>query len=108
MSKFDKFKTAVDEGTQELAKDIFNGFEEPARADGRAFLRKTETDLKRWTMQLALKQIDREEFCDFVRARQAVLEMHRLNHAGIAQIKLEKFRSGLIDLVINNACKYFV
>ena len=56
------------EGAKGLAKDIFNGFEDQANEDALAFARKTENDLKRWTEQLALKQIDREEFGDFIKA----------------------------------------
>jgi len=107
MSKYDEFIVALSEGAKGLAKDIFKGFEDQATEDARAFARKTETDLKRWTQQLALKQIDREEFGDFVKAKQAVIEMQALTQAGIAAIKLEKYRKGLIDLVVNNACKIF-
>jgi hypothetical protein len=105
MAKWDEFIAAVESGAKVLAKDIFNGFEDQASEDARAFARKTENDLKRWTEQLALKQIDKEDFIDFIQAKQAVMDMQALTQVGIAQIKLEKFRKGLIDLVINNACK---
>jgi hypothetical protein len=108
MPKFDEFLAALDEGAKGLAKDIFNGFEDQASEDARTFARKTETDLKRWAQQLALKQIDKEEFGDFIKAKQAVMEIQALTQAGITQIKLEKFRKGLIDLVVDNACKSFL
>jgi len=108
MSKFDDFVEAVLSGAQDLAKQSFNGLKNQAKTDAKAFLDKTEADLKRWTELLATSKITQGDFSDLVRAKRALAEIHALTQAGISLIKLEKFRSDLINLVIDTAFKVFL
>ena len=108
MSKFDDFLDAVLNGTKDLAKQLFNGFEEDAKADAKDFLEKSKADLERWTSLLAKKKITERDFSDLVHAKKALAEIHALTLAGVALTRLERFRSGLIDLVIDSAFKVFL
>lgn len=108
MSKFDEFVDAVLNGVKDLAKQAFDGFEDSAKEDAKAFLEKSEADLKRWTKLLAVKEITERDFADLVNAKKALAEIHALTQAGVALTKLERFRSGLIDLVIDTAFKVFI
>ena len=108
MAKFDDFTNAVLEGTKDLAKDIFNGFEEQAKEDGKAFTKKAEADLRRWTKLLADRKLIEQDFCDLVQAKKALAEIHALTQTGVALTKLERFRSGLINLVIDKAFEVFL
>ena len=108
MSSFNDFAGQVKDGAIELAKDLFDGFEKQAAKDAAAFLEKTKQDLKRWTTLLAHKEITEEDFSDLVHAKKALAEIHALRQAGIALIKLEKFRSGLVNLVIDRAFAVFL
>jgi hypothetical protein len=108
MSKFDEFVEAVLSGSKDLAKNIFDGFEENAKEDANAFLKKAEVDLKRWTKLLAAKKLTERDFSDLVHAKKALAEIHALTQAGVALTRLERFRSGLIDLVIDTAFKVFI
>ncbi len=108
MSKFEDFVAAVKEGAQGLAENLIKEFKDSAVDDTRAFLKKAEADLKRWTKLLAAKKINEQDFSDLVQAKKALAEMHALTEAGVGQIKLERFRSGLIDLVIDTAFKVFL
>lgn len=108
MSKFDEFVDAVLNGAKDLAKQVFDGFEDSAKEDAKAFLEKSEADLKRWTKLLAVKEITERDFADLVHAKKALAEIHALTQAGVALTKLERFRSGLIDLVIDTAFKVFI
>ena len=108
MSKFDEFVDAVLSGSKDLAKQIFGGFEDGAKEDANAFLKNTEDDLRRWTKLLASKDLTQRDFTDLVQAKKALAEIHALTQAGIALTKLERFRSGLINLVIDTAFDVFV
>lgn len=108
MSKFDDFVEAVLGGAKDLAKEVFDGLEDNAKADAKAFLDKAESDLKRWTKLLAVKEITERDFADLVQAKKALAEIHALTQAGVALARLERFRSGLIDLVIDTAFKVFI
>jgi hypothetical protein len=107
-SKFEDFIKAVLEGAMGLANDVFIGFEDQAKDDAKAFLKKTEADLKRWTKLLAENKLTEQDFGDLVQAKKALAEIYALTQAGIALTKLERFRSGLINLVIDKAFEIFL
>ena len=108
MSKFDVFVGGVLDGTRSLAKDLVDDLQQQSRADAQAFLDKTQADLQRWTGLLANGQLSEMDFSDLVHAKKALAEIHALTQAGIAATKLERFRSGLVDLVIDTAFKVFL
>lgn len=108
MANFEDFVDALTEGAKELAKDTFDGFEDEAKADAEVFIEKSKEDLKRWTKLLAQGEINEEDFSDLVNAKKALAEMFALRQAGLALIKLEKFRKGFINLVVDTAFDVFL
>ena len=76
MSKFDEFVNAVLNGARDLAVVVFNGLEDSAKDDAKAFLEKFEADLKRWTKLLAVEEITERAFADLVRLD------HRIHRKG--------------------------
>ncbi|QLQ18874.1 MAG: hypothetical protein HZT43_09645 [Exiguobacterium profundum] len=68
--------------------------------DTEVFLRDTRDRLERWTRMLARGDIDRDEFELLVAARRTNMKMHALM-AGVTQNALERFRSGLVSLLID-------
>lgn len=106
--KFDDYINAVLEESKPLAKSIFNGLERQALDDAGAFAKKAENDLRRWTKQLSEKQITVQDFSDLVLAKKSLAEIHALTQSGVSIIKLEKFRSGLINLAIDKASVIFL
>jgi len=108
MSDFDGFLEAVKEGAKLLAKDAFGGLETQAIEDANSFVQKCEDDLKRWAEHLALGDLDEDDFKDLVEGKAALAEIHALTQAGIGIAKVERFRSGLIDLVVNKGIQFFL
>jgi hypothetical protein len=108
MSDFDDFTHGVLSGAEDLAKNTLHGFINDARNDAQSFLDKAKADLQRWTKMLAKQQLSQAEFCDLVRGQAALAEMHALTEAGIALARIQQFRDGLIDLVIDTAFKTFL
>jgi hypothetical protein len=108
MSNFDEFIKSVKEGSKALAKEVFDGFEQEASEDAKAFLDKSKVDLQRWTKLLANSELNEQDFSDLVQAKKALAEIHALRQAGVALTKLERFRSGLINLIIDSAYKAFL
>jgi len=103
MSKLDDFIDAVLTGAKDLAKNTVEGFEDQAGADAKAFLDKMKDDLQKWAKLRAEKKITDQDFTDFVMGKKALAEIHALTQAGIAAVKLERFRTGLIKLVVDKA-----
>jgi len=108
MRKFNDFVEGVKEGAQGLAENLFKEFKDSALDDTQTFLKKAETDLQRWTKLLAAKKINEQDFSDLVHAKKALAEMHALTVAGTGLAKVERFRSALIDLVVDTAFKVFL
>ncbi len=108
MASFDQFMEAVRDGAKQLAKELFDDFEKEAGEDARAFVEKMRNDLQRWTKMLAEGELTREEFTDLVEAKKALAEIHALRQKGIALARLERFRTGLVDVVVGAAVDVFL
>ncbi len=108
MSKFDDFIAAVEDGAKELAKETIDDYIAEAKQDSDAFLNKLKDDLRKWTLQLANNELSKQDFKDLVQAKEALAEIHALTQKGITLARLERFRSGLIELVINTAFDVFL
>lgn len=108
MANFEDFIDTLKEGAKELARETFHGFEDQARQDAEDFVEKSKEDLKRWTKLLAQGEINEQDFSDLVLAKKALAEMFALRQAGLTLIKLEKFRKGFINLVVDTAFDVFL
>jgi len=108
MANFEDFIDALKEGAKELAKETFNGFEDQAKQGAEDFIEKSKEDLKRWTKLLAQGDINEQDFSDLVLAKKALAEMFALRQAGLTLIKLENFRKGFINLVVDTAFDVFL
>jgi len=108
MSKLDDFANAVLAGAEDLAKELFNDLKENAKTDAQAFLNKAKGDIERWAKMVAERKLTKDELADLVDAKKALLEMRALTQAGVVQATLERFRTGLLSLVVDTAFKIFV
>lgn len=106
-TKFDNFNNAIQQGAEDLAREIFKGFEGHAKEYATAFTKKAEADMRRWSTLLADKELTRQDLADLVHAKNALAEIHALSQEGIELAKLERFRSGLISLVVDKAVEVF-
>lgn len=108
MSTFDEFVEAVKEGVKGLAQNTFSDFVDDAKLDANAFIKKFEADLKRWVNLLAEGKLSEQDFSDLVQAKKALAEIHLLRQRGVALTKIERFRSGLVTLIIDTAFDIFL
>ena len=108
MSKFDDFWNAVRDGVVNIAKGDLKDFLKQAKDDGDQFLTSVKNDLETWTKQLADGDLSKDEFEFLVRGKADLAEMHALTQAGIAAIRVQKFRDAVIDLAIDTAFKVFL
>jgi len=104
---FEDFKDAIVDGAKQLAKDTVGDFLDSAEDDAKAFLESIKDDLERWTKMLKNGEISKEEYKDLIEAKEALAEIHALTQAGIAATKIERFRTGLVNLVTNTAKSMF-
>jgi len=108
MSRFNDFVEAVLGGVPDLARSTVGDLPTRAREDAIDFLEKTAADLQQWTEELARGDLTQQDFQDLVEAKKALAEIHALTQTGVALANLERFRRGLIDLVVNTAFDVFL
>jgi predicted transcriptional regulator len=108
MSDFDKFWDALKAGLVELAKTLGQQYLAAALQDGQNFLRAQQAELQRWTAELAAGQLSKEEFEDLVMGQKDLAEMVVLKQEGLAQVQVDRFVTGVLNLVITTAIKVFL
>ncbi|MFT3687801.1 hypothetical protein [Paenirhodobacter sp.] len=101
--QWDDFSKHVLDGARLLAAQTVKDAVDQAGKDTETFLRDTREKLERWTRALAKGDLERDEFELLIAARRSNMKMHALQAAGVTQNSLERFRSGLISLLIDSA-----
>lgn len=100
---WDVFRGTVLTKVEDLARSTFADLANAARDDVAEFLEETQVRIGRWNAALEAGQLTQEEYDLLVRARQTNLKMAALQQAGVAQNALERFRLGVISIVIETA-----
>ena len=108
MAKFDDFLEALREGLKQLAGQAIHDYRAAGIKDGQAFLQKTRADLERWTKALAKGQLSKADFEWLLQGKKDLAVMEALKQEGLALVEVDKFRSSLVDLVVNTAFKVFL
>ncbi|OYW29628.1 MAG: hypothetical protein B7Z47_04575 [Chthoniobacter sp. 12-60-6] len=86
-----------------LAKTLFKQFAKQAEADGKAFLETTKAQTEEWLQELAAGEISEKNFESLVRGERDLAEMTALKQAGLAQVSIDTFTRGVIDIIVNAA-----
>ena len=103
MANIDNILKDAEKQIAELAEKLFKQFTKQAIADGKDFLNEARDDLERWVGELERNEIDQSNFESLVRGQKDEAEMRALKQAGLAQVKIDTFTNGVLDIVINAA-----
>lgn len=101
MALFDEIFNEIKTKVIGLATDEVKDYKDKAVKDTNEYLQTSKEKLKKWTLLLVDKKIDGEEFEYLVNSQLGLGEMKVLTNVGIAQIKAEKFKNDVINLVVN-------
>ncbi len=103
MVNVDNILKSIEEQSRRLAEKLLKQYVQEAVVDVRDFLQRSAINLERWTGELAHRVIDKDEFKSLVRGQLDVAEMRALKQSGLAQVKIEIFTNGLLDIVVSAA-----
>ena len=98
-----QIKTQVAQQAAALAQTLLSQFVHQAVQDGNVFLNQTENDIATWLQQLQNGDITQKNFDSLVRGERDLAEMDALKQAGLAQVSIDTFVNGFIQIVINVA-----
>ena len=107
MATFDEYIDSVIKEIGKLAQETLKDYAEDATKDGEDFIKKSKDKLKKWTEDLAEKRMDADEFTSLIKGQKDLAEMKALKQAGLAAVQVDKFRNGVIDLIINKVIGIF-
>jgi len=99
------FLAQLQDGIVDLAKSNFKKLSKQATADGKQLLATLKDDLGRWTRLLAEGQITKKEFETLLIGQKDLIEMNALKQAGLTLVKIDEFKSGIFDLIIDSVTK---
>jgi hypothetical protein len=103
MANIDNILTQVEQQTSKLAQTLLAKFEAQGVADAKDFVESTKGDLANWTNALEAGELDKDDFESLVRGETDLAEMRSLKEAGLAQITIDTFTNGVVQILINTA-----
>ncbi len=92
---------SIEEQSKLLAEKLVHQFTQQAAADTRDFLNQSRADIERWAGELAREEIDEDDLASLMRGEKDLAEMRALKQAGLAQVTLDTFTNGVIDIAIS-------
>jgi len=108
MTDFTNFLDVLRGNIKDYAVDNWKEHLGAVVSDGSAFLDGTREDMERWTKQLAKGELSKEDFRFLVLGKKDLMEMEALKQAGLALVRVDRCRKGLLDLVVNTALDAFM
>lgn len=88
-----------------LAQTEVKYYADQATKETNTFLESSKDKLKEWSEKLIAGKIDKDEFAWLLNSQQALGQMKILTQAGLAQIKIDTFTSGVKKIVTDSLLK---
>ena len=91
-----------------FASKSWSSFRDEAVSDANAFADKARSDLQRWTSMLASGALTKDDFEWLLQSKKDLAELVSLKQAGLAQVALDRFTNGVLNVTITAAFKVFL
>jgi len=108
MADFNDFLQDIKSGITTLAETSFKDLKDQVVAAGYEFINKSEADLKLWTAQLAAGEINEKDFEWQIKSKKDLAELIFLKQKGLAKAQIDKFTTGLFDVIVSSGVRTFV
>lgn len=84
-----------------FAKNTLEESFKEAKADGIDALNGMKTNVKKWSLQVTNKEMSIDDFKFLMETQKEEMEMVALKEAGLKEIELDKFKNGIVGIVVN-------
>lgn len=98
---FDGLFKELASGVESIAKDSLKDYEQEAKTDGQKALENVKTNLQQWIKELETGAITKEDLGDLMQEDEALTKMIALKQAGLAEIRVDKFRNDVINMIVS-------
>jgi hypothetical protein len=100
---FDQIFKSIQDQTKALAQKLLKGYTDQALGDLQDFTQKSKANLQGWTQQLQQKKLSPDDYKSLVQGELDVAEMRALKQAGLAQVQIDTFTNGFLDILVGAA-----
>jgi len=97
--------TEIEQHVKTLAETTVSNFKNEAIADAQNLVATIKSDIIRWTNMLSTGQIKITEFEFLVGSEKSLVSMLSLQQAGLAQLRIQNFLGGVLNIIIDVALK---
>jgi len=93
--------TRIEKDISDLAKRLFKDFVNQAKGDGKQFVDDNKDAFVRRTEQFKNGEISEANYKNGLLNLLALAKMERLKQEGLAEVEIDKFTGGVIDILID-------
>jgi len=84
-----------------LAKNSLKEYLPQAQADAQSIADAIKSNVQVWTGQLTSGEISPDDLTFLIKGKEEYLKIAALTQAGIAKVELDKFKAGVINLIVS-------
>jgi len=92
---------ALESGVETLAKSTLEDYISQAKTDGENAIDSMKINLQKWTLELESGALTASDVAFLIKEQAALDEMTTLKQAGLAEVKIDQFKSDLINMISN-------
>ncbi len=89
----------------DLAKQEAEGYIEQASHDAIDFVKLVFDNMNRWAKLVISEELTVNEFKFLLKGQKELLVMHSLSLAGLAAVRLQRLRDGIINILVSTVTK---
>lgn len=101
MADFEEILKDLKDKSLEVIKSTLKDYRNQAEQDVNDFLESSKEKLERWTRLLGQGELETDDFKWLVESQKDLLVLNGLKQAGLAEVKLEKFKNTIVNLVVD-------
>ena len=92
---------ALESNVETLAKSTLKDYISQANTDGKNAVNSMKTNLQKWMLELGSGVLTTNDIAFLIKEQATLDEMITLKQAGLAEIKIDQFKSDLINMITN-------
>lgn len=97
---FDQMYESLKSGIESVSKNTLHDYLTEAKEDGRQALESIKENLQHWAEEVENGAMTYEDLEFLLKGEEGLNEMMALKQAGLAAVHIDKFKEGLINMII--------
>lgn len=97
----DQLVQSLESGVDTLAKSTLEDYVSQAKTDGESAISDIKANLQKWTAEVETGALTAEDLAFLLKEQAALDEMTALKQAGLAEVRIDQFKSGLVNMITN-------